>query len=1806
MTKWYLLFLLINLSLINNIIKLEPNLYDNNYKKKVLEFLYGYEGIEEESDTNTVYEINKIYDEQPNYVYEYIEATSSKPSLYFSFLPSEIFNVSIGSFSLELDTSVEGNFTGVACTFVDNDTNSTSMIEKVEEANKTGTSYCIGSQSTVNPRRYNYIFKYEYEDEITPKKMVIKVSNGNSINANFTIFMRKEQGITIERTDFEALKEYGKEEENAKSLVPYIIDVYNFRGDDNYVSKILFYSQYLEMQMYYIPEDSNKPTKLFSGNILLVYTKPELVIQKYHATTLILFSEKLEGQEHSSLDHSFRFHTKMFKSEEQVELFVSQNMEGRTLNFPLSIQKNTCTSDNNKLYYILNYNKGESNILLYLDMVFGSYLKARIANKINYERWDLLIKNMVDITDYQFQLDEQTQHIDVIEITCNTPFLLNIYYSNESYQYNNVKEGKIVFKNLAEKESFSFYIENSTSLFFYTMSLFNPRETPSVIVQYSDEIQYNITENSLKTGMLLPEKITVINNSKSKTKFIFKNGYAVDTSEDWNIVEEAENLEGTLFTSLNKYVYKFPDEENKLNFTSVTFTINSVNDKENVKFCYSTNLGLAIPSSRENCFRTGKNIPYKMTFLNPLILGKNYKVDTEKYFISFTPFNDEDFINIEITENKYNNLNRNEEGVSNLLTLIEGKTDTILSLPKNHESSKIFIQMNTCKSLSEPINYTIYDALTKEVLNVGQISQKEAYGIYYIAENTYLEKELFLEGESGITIYSKHSGIDNYYSPTFTSYEVTFDSATNVATIKKPILDEEFIITVLVGEKGSLSSLTQCDLAFKNKTTLAPYVSSFISASNNITTHYIDFSNTLNYEVGKEFDLLVYAEQTNNYKMEVLYPIIIGTVGKITEFEEITEYIEGESEYVYKIFSSISSGNYLYYDFINKPIGNVASLRIYTNSAKVNKVWCVFVSNSSTNEEMIIEVNKAVLEETSFCIGEIQEYGYEYNALINANYKEGNNRLLIKVMYGEEEELKVEEDEITINLKITGTKFGKNEGKFGINEKYSTIPYVLDLLEIRNSKEEYISKILLYSNTREMEMFYIDINESTPVSLFTGNIMLVYTNEELVYQKYHGATTMILISDALSSIDRTIIGEQYRFMVKFFNSAANINYFLSSNPEGRPLNSQTTIEMTSCSQPYYYIMNYNKVEEQRKLHIDTIFGEKQSIKMVSSLNYDDWDKLISNMEELDGDEIILNQSKYHFDVIEVKCNLPLLLNLFYVDPTSTKVTDLELGDILILSLEKGQEQQLEFKQGQNQIYVYNFNIFKEKNQKPNIEIIFNGGESLEINENGVYTKYFLTEMPKILIKNKENSGNINTRIIFKYGQPIEQTFEKIQNGIYSNLNDKSRTDNLFSYIYDQTSSKLNFKGVDFEVQTTEDNVKFCYNTNLGTFLIPSLQNCYIVGKKNPYTISTLNPLVMYRDYYSEEHMNYYVGFRTVDINQNITIVPKSIRYDTTERIFEGVKNKIIINNEQQSSTILTTPKNHETYLFTHIHVCTKNNIISYEFLNGYNSSNLGFNGEIQPNSKYQFISVDNTKLDTELKLKGDNGVEVFVKYVGLSFRYQPLINDIMINYDYTTRILSWNQPINEEEFEYNIYIDKLNVLKNSEYTLCSVVDKSKLAYYHEVIKSENNIIKFIVPNIGKEYEEFDAIIIAEQVNNGKITILSDVYQYEYIEPIEEEEEEFEENEEEGEEEEHREEDDDKDRKEKQKDNKNNTTLIVVLSVVGFLVIVGVVVLIVYFLKCKKNGGENKSNKRPTVEMVKSSKNDEFTGSEVRDTNPLDE
>ena len=180
--------------------------------------------------------------------------------------------------------------------------------------------------------------------------------------------------------------------------------------------------------------------------------------------------------------------------------------------------------------------------------------------------------------------------------------------------------------------------------------------------------------------------------------------------------------------------------------------------------------------------------------------------------------------------------------------------------------------------------------------------------------------------------------------------------------------------------------------------------------------------------------------------------------------------------------------------------------------------------------------------------------------------------------------------------------------------------------------------------------------------------------------------------------------------------------------------------MTSCTQPYYYIMNYNKIEGERKLHIDTIFGERNSIKLATILNTPDWETLIENMKPIKGEEVVLEaQDKFHFDVIEVTCNVPLLVNLFYTDPSETKVTLLETGDITILSLEKGKKETLTFKPSEKGPFVYSFTIDKDSLTVPRILITFDGMEEISFTKNGVYTKYSLNQYNNIVISNKDNS-----------------------------------------------------------------------------------------------------------------------------------------------------------------------------------------------------------------------------------------------------------------------------------------------------------------------------------------------------------------------------------------------------------------------------------------------------------------------------------
>jgi hypothetical protein len=184
--------------------------------------------------------------------------------------------------------------------------------------------------------------------------------------------------------------------------------------------------------------------------------------------------------------------------------------------------------------------------------------------------------------------------------------------------------------------------EYNMSIFEFTVSLYNPNESPDITISFTDGTIHQYIGNSLQVGkiMHIPEGATILNNCKTETRFIFKFGLSVESN--WK-EEKIAGIDGKLYYNKKSFVYKFPTSDIiKHNIRTIDLLVKSINDNENTKFCYSTNLGNAIDTSRENCFRTGRYIPYTLSFINPLIIGKNYFSDTENYYISIKPFDEED------------------------------------------------------------------------------------------------------------------------------------------------------------------------------------------------------------------------------------------------------------------------------------------------------------------------------------------------------------------------------------------------------------------------------------------------------------------------------------------------------------------------------------------------------------------------------------------------------------------------------------------------------------------------------------------------------------------------------------------------------------------------------------------------------------------------------------------------------------------------------------------------------------------------------------------------------------------------------------------------------------------------------------------------------------------------------------------------------------------------------------------------------------------------------------------------------------
>ena len=335
----------------------------------------------------------------------------------------------------------------------------------------------------------------------------------------------------------------------------------------------------------------------------------------------------------------------------------------------------------------------------------------------------------------------------------------------------------------------------------------------------------------------------------------------------------------------------------------------------------------------------------------------------------------------------------------------------------------------------------------------------------------------------------------------------------------------------------------------------------------------------------------------------------------------IDEDIPGTNEYKTKAmtFQASDTVNYFQYDFgIRVPSSDIAAFRLditpYSTAMDGYKVHCANLQSTATDDELKAALNEVKADETkSTCLHLRQNRGY-LNSILKLDKTKTKIGIAIYIKSDET-------PQININLRIAEKVLGTDEFEPQINEQYSMVPITIDIPKFRETLK---SKILFYSSTRSLHMYEATSSGYSPNKLFSGNILNVYTNPNMVRQKYHNATIMTLIANPLGFAN----DEKFVFQMTLLDSDFLLDYYVSSNLNGRPINSPLLINMTTCDNPYYVILNYNAHDNDKILILDEIYGKLSYLGVATNLEQETWEEML----EKDIKTVDLNDKRYKLPI----------------------------------------------------------------------------------------------------------------------------------------------------------------------------------------------------------------------------------------------------------------------------------------------------------------------------------------------------------------------------------------------------------------------------------------------------------------------------------------------------------------------------------------------------------------------------------------------
>ena len=767
-------------------------------------------------------------------------------------------------------------------------------------------------------------------------------------------------------------------------------------------------------------------------------------------------------------------------------------------------------------------------------------------------------------------------------------------------------------------------------------------------------------------------------------------------------------------------------------------------------------------------------------------------------------------------------------------------------------------------------------------------------------------------------------------------------------------------------------------------------------------------------------------------------------------------------------------------------------------------IKCIYdINNNISNINDINNLNNISLNESN-CIGKFDKYNEnKYDGILNNNINNINNlssyndsnlekKTIIYAIKYEWNNL----SEIKIYIRTNIHELPYKEGIISEKEDYTSIPYFINLKKFNNITDE----LILYSPINNLHLYYLnnDFSQNIPSLLFKGNIIMLYTNKNIIKLKYNNIEEMILFITPIENNTANNISNNY-FEIKFnlINNSI-INYYYMDK---FPYNKQISLQMIEQNKNYCVIINsqnedINNDATSKLLYSELIYGNMGSLKIYDNFNYSTWGELMKNGQNLNVNESyhIINNNNDIYMICAKNNDIPSMIHFYFTNIKQNKSysKELSLGETFLTNIQTGNKLNINIigfnNNSEFDISVHIFNNENIINTEMNID-----NDLIKIFEKntieGFKIKTNNESMKQITIYNK---GDYNCSIIIKTGLQINETEDKIEDNIYYNSKY-----NLYYYIFPKLIEEYKYSKIYINIEPNNSTYyeNYLLNDNFNGIINPSFDNFYldinhINNISNNSYFELLNPYIIYnKDFYDKNNLNYYLIIKPKEKNENLKIIINFEKYDFFNET--ELNNFFILKIPEKYKTgiIILSENRKESYI--QMVSCENDKFINFQIYDTFYKNNYLFDVLSTNQFKYYTLKENYFDLCISFTEKNGNNSNIFINH----FEYSKALNESMnqtflVEFNNITNSIHLIKPFNSF-FNYTILLDMKGALVDKNITICNIIsssDLNKLAYYIKNISDEDfvdNEYKLnFTSDILKNYKSFDMLIYAKEYPVG--------------------------------------------------------------------------------------------------------------------------